>query len=386
MKRLFITMAGLALLTLPVTSHAVLSGSPHDMSQYTGGGVGGTLGVGQDQLCFGCHIPHGAQGDKLWTMDTTGSAAGMSTVQRLCYTCHDGTISVLYDAFDMSDGLVDHISPGGADCSGDNACHDVHDQPAADAKFLVEGVGTNGSLCENCHDGTPHPSWSGGDRTAAGNHLIGTAAGGLTCEDCHGAHTGVAQGDGNDSYILKVDNAPVGGQWGQACISCHNNQAPYAGFVTDIYNYSETVVDGTEAKHPTYGGTYTLTGCNECHTVHGTDDYGYLLNAPTAGAPTFIDFCTSCHTDVGISAPGVGTATHYTGDVSLWSGDPGALPWANTINDDGTAGNDWSTAPTNWMVCETCHSVHKNGNPGYFTRIAQTDQNELCTTSCHDQP
>lgn len=378
MRRLFITVAGLALLALPTVSFAGVAGSPHDITTSTPGG----LDARQDAVCFGCHIPHGALGDKLWVVDTTGAAAGMSNIQRLCYTCHDGTVATLYAAFDMADGYVDHIPPLGHDCSGGtSSCHDVHDQPAVGAKFLVEGVGPNGSLCENCHDG----SGTGPDKVGPGNHNIGTAANGLVCEDCHGAHTGVAQGDGTDSYILKVDNAPVGGQWGQACIQCHNNVVgPYAGLVTEVWDYSETVVDGTEAKHPTYGGAYSLTGCNECHEVHHDlgEDNGYLLIAPSHNASA--DFCVLCHTAGGSGAPGVGTGTHFVGDVSTWTGDPSPLPWADGINDDGNVGADWATADPTRMVCETCHSVHKNGEAGYFTRILNTDQSELCL-NCHDQ-
>jgi predicted CXXCH cytochrome family protein len=380
MRRFFFTVVGLAVLALPAASFAGVSNGPHNMSLYTGGGAP------TEELCFGCHIPHGAKGDNLWSMDmdTTGADAGMSAIQRLCFTCHDGSIATLYDVFDLADNLIDHVSPGGADCSGDNACHDVHNQPALDGKFLTEGVGPNLSLCENCHDDIPHPSWSGGDRTAAGNHLIGTAANGLVCEDCHGAHTGVAQGDGtNNSYILKVNNEPTGGQWGQACIACHNNQSPFVGIVTDVFNYSGTEYDGSLSdKHPTYGGGNSMSGCDECHTVHGATNNGYLLNAASHNAGA--DFCVSCHTASGLNAPGVGTGTHSTGDITSWGGNPGTLPWAATIDDNGTIDPDWPTATADRMVCETCHSVHKNGEAGYFTRIAQTEQNELCV-NCHDQ-
>lgn len=378
MKKLLIAAAGLFLLSLPMASFAGVSGTPHDMSAYAGGGTV------TEELCFGCHIPHGAQGDKLWAMDTTGHTTGMLPFEALCYTCHDGSIATLYDVFDKADGLVDHTMVG-SDCSGDGACHDVHNQPVADGKFLAEGFGAGGSGCENCHDATVFAGAPAADHTVAGNHVIGAGVGnaGLACEDCHGAHTGVTQGDGtNNSYILLANNHPTGGAYGAICVACHNNQAPFAGYVTDIFNYAQTTVDGTEASHPTYGGTFSMTGCNECHDVHSTTDNGYLLTVAHHDAAT--DMCTSCHTSAGNGAPGVGDGTHFTGDIASWTGAPGSLPWAATIDDDGVTGADWASATADLMVCETCHSVHKNGNAGYFLRIAQTNQNELCTTSCHD--
>jgi predicted CXXCH cytochrome family protein len=378
MKKLLIVLLGMAVLSVPASSLAGVSGSPHDMSAYGGSGSP------TEELCFGCHIPHGALGDKLWSMDTTGAVAGMLTFERLCYSCHDGTIATLYDVFDKADGLTDHTLVG-TDCSGTGACHDVHEQPVVDGNFLAEGIGANGSGCENCHDATLFAGAPAGDHTAAGNHPLGASANGLGCEDCHGAHTGVTQGDGtNDAYILRADNEPTGGAYGNACVLCHNNQAPFVGIVGEVFNYAELQTNGTEAKHPTYGGTFSLTGCNECHDVHSSTDNGYLLNVAHHDAAT--DMCITCHTSAGNGAPGVGDATHYTGDISSWPGSNDATenPWAEEIDDDGTVGPDWTSATTDLMACETCHSVHKNGNAGYFTRILQTDQNELCTTHCHD--
>lgn len=376
MKRLIIAAAGMFLLSLPMASFAAVTGTPHDMSGYSGGGAPTT------ELCFGCHVPHGAQGDKLWAMDTTGFSAGMLPFETLCYTCHDGTIATEYDIFDKADGLLDHTMVG-ADCSGAGACHDVHNQPAVDGNFLAEGIGAGGSGCENCHDATVFAGAPAGDHTSAGNHVIGAGAGGLACEDCHGAHSGTIQGDGtNNGNILLADNEPVGGAYGAICVACHNNQAPFVGVIGETFDYAGTVVDGTEDKHPTYGGTFSMTGCNECHDPHQATDNGYLLTVAHHDAAT--DMCTSCHTATGNGAPGVGNGTHFTGDISAWGGAAGALPWADAINDDGNAPVDWASASADLMVCETCHSTHKNGNAGYFLRITNTDQNELCTTSCHD--
>lgn len=376
MKKLLLAVVGIALLSIPMTSFAGVAGSPHDMSLYGGGGTP------TKELCFGCHVPHLALGEKLWAQDTTGAVAGMLPYERLCYTCHDGTIATLYDIFDKDDGLIDHKMVG-SDCSGTGACHDVHNQPAVGGDFLAEGIGPNGSRCENCHDESVFSGAPAEDHAITGlNHTMGAAAGGLGCENCHGAHSGAVQGvPANNTNILLVDNEPAGAAWGKICVDCHNNVSPFGGIVTEVFNYAELVVDGTEDKHPTFGGVFSLTGCNECHDPHQAVDNGYLLNTAHHDAAT--DMCITCHTADGDGAPGTGSGTHFTGDISAFGGTPGVLPWADGIDDDGNTGPDWSNAGSDQMVCESCHSVHKNGNAGYFLRIANTDQNELCT-QCHD--
>jgi hypothetical protein len=98
-------------------------------------------------------------------------------------------------------------------------------------------------------------------------------------------------------------------------------------------------------------------------------------------------YCVTCHD--GVSAPGVGANTHFTGvptDVNMNSGLTPPLPWADQIDEDGNPGADWPTATANNMVCETCHSVHRKGNTGveamYFLRHENGTMNQLCT-ACH---
>ena len=217
MRKLLFLAVGLVVLSVPAAVFAGVNGTPHDMV-----GFAGTYA--NEELCFACHIPHGAQGEKLWNADTTGAVAGMGNVERLCYTCHDATVATTYDVFDKADGLIDHTLVGG-ECSGDGACHDVHNQPAVGGDFLAEGIAASGSKCENCHDITMFGAASAlGDHTVAGNHLIGASAGGLVCEDCHGAHTGVPQPvSAESSNILKDTMFVSATNYGDMCIACHNN-------------------------------------------------------------------------------------------------------------------------------------------------------------------
>jgi hypothetical protein len=49
-------------------------------------------------------------------------------------------------------------------------------------------------------------------------------------------------------------------------------------------------------------------------------------------------------------------------------------------------GADWAGATANRMVCETCHSVHRQGNAGveaeFFLRHENGASNQICQ-ACH---
>jgi hypothetical protein len=381
-KQLKLGILGAALLTLPVTAFAAVQGSDHDM---TGGG---------DKLCFACHVPHNAQGATLWSRDLTGNP--FSGVQALCFTCHDGGVTNIGQTT-VFDAAKEQHATVGADCSGSGACHDVHDQnPNGTGKFTVAGVTlTNNSYCETCHDATPFTGAEAlGDHTAGLTHFTNGTT--FTCNQCHTIHGATAQTvnpAGLTNPILLDDNEPSG-YYGSFCISCHNGTAPAEAAqgtggvaASDVWDYSEGTNDGTETKHPTIttSGGFPVNGCDKCHDVHDPTGtvYGYLLTDDNTDS----GFCESCHD--GAQAPGVGANTHPTAipaDVGMNSGLSPALPWAHQIDEDGNVGADWSSATTNRMVCETCHSVHKQGNTGveaeYFLRWENGTTNQLCT-ACH---
>lgn len=382
MKRFVLTVVVFALVALPMSALAGVTGSDHDL---TGGG---------QKLCQACHTPHNALGEKLWATAPDGTFSGVAD---LCYTCHDGGVTSVgvTTVFDIA---KEQHATVGADCSGAGACHDVHNQnPNGTGKFTVAGVAlTNGSYCETCHDATPFTGAEGlGDHTAGLTHF--TNGGTFTCNQCHTVHGATAQTTnpaGLTNPILLADNQP-GAFYGAFCISCHNGTAPTAAIpgtggqaATDVWDYSMATNDGTETKHPTTSttGSFPVEGCNYCHDVHDptlTPAPKYLLMADNANSA----YCVSCHD--GASAPSVGANTHFTGiptSVTMNSGLTPALPWANQIDEDGTAGADWTSATANQMVCETCHSVHKQGNTGvdaqYFLRHENGLTNQLCR-ACH---
>ncbi len=85
------------------TIFANVAGSDHDLT-----------GSGQ-KLCMACHLPHNAQGDKLWVSTPVGTFSGVAD---LCFTCHDGSVTTVgtTTAFDQS--KEQHVAVG-SDCSGE---------------------------------------------------------------------------------------------------------------------------------------------------------------------------------------------------------------------------------------------------------------------------
>lgn len=380
MKRLLTILAIAGLVALPAAAWAGIDGSDHDR--------GG-------KICQNCHVPHNAMGTKLWFEAPSGTFTG---IQDLCYSCHDGSVTSagLTTAFNAS--LQQHIGVGvGADCDG---CHDVHNQnPNLTGRFLYADVvqSANGDYCSSCHDGSAPTAFAAAD--ALGNHVYGGT--GTTnhynrttfdCNQCHTVHGATAQTTnpaGLTNPILLADNQP-GAFYGAFCISCHNGTIPTGGVnaggvaAADVFNYAMAVSDATTVKHPTT--TATAGGCSLCHDVHNpstaTTNIPHLLRSDnTDGA-----YCTSCHTGGG--GPTIGTSHPYgqtPTSVTMNSGLTPALPWSDEINDDPTdavfTGLDYPSATADQIVCESCHSAHRQGT--YAPLLRETNAaNELCG-SCH---
>lgn len=378
MKQLTIIAILLACCLMPAAALAGVAGSDHDLTS-----------GGQD-LCFACHIPHNALGSVLWSSLPSGAFTGVAD---LCYTCHDGSVTTVGSGTAFNTSLEQHASVG-SDCSGDGACHDVHNQnPDGTGRFLVV-TETNGSYCESCHGPTPFTGAEGlGDHTTGITHWTNGTT--FTCNQCHTIHGATAQTNaigGLTNPILLEDNNTT--YYGAFCVSCHDGNAPPEAALgsggvaaTDVWNYAEATNDGSEQMHPSISttGTTPVGGCNKCHDVHdpGATAYGYLLMEDNANS----NYCISCHGAAG--APAVGANTHYMGiptDVNMNSGLSPAMPWANQIDEDGVSGADWVTATANHMACETCHSVHRQGNTGvdagYFLRHENGTLNQVCS-ACH---
>jgi predicted CXXCH cytochrome family protein len=381
---MLLILVGMAILSvLPATSQAGVSGSVHDVADST------------QTLCGACHIPHNALGDKLWAQTPSGTFTG---VQDLCYTCHDGSpTSVGKTSVFFTDATKEHHKMIGtaADCSGDGACHDVHNQNATSGDFLVVDK-TNGTFCETCHDDTPFNSNTLGDHTAGMNHYMGTTPA-MSCASCHTIHGAKKQTSaiGSLTHPALIDDNNTT-YYGDMCIDCHNGvtmPTPFTGYgggpnATDTLNYAEDLSGGAAWKHPTTttATTNPVGGCNKCHDPHDPDAGAtppkYLLKLDNKESA----FCADCHTKAG--APQIGANTHFTGapsSTSMNSGTSVTLPWANQLDDDGTTGADYATATANKMICETCHSVHRNGQQltGYGKNLRRINADSEICQECH---
>lgn len=387
------TLAAFAV-AIPVTALAVpgVQGTPHDITI-------ATEMAAETDLCFACHIPHNAGSEKLWARSTDGTFTG---VQNLCHSCHNGVVTAMGANTVMNTALEQHLTPGGdGNCSGEGACHDVHDY--TNAKFLAADTTGGNSTCEACHGGsTAAPGFETAplDHLGVGNHPVNGAT--FTCNSCHKVHGAAQQSatallpGGITNAILRADNTS-GGYYGAMCVSCHTGGQTDDFSVawddpTSPFDYAEATVDGTEQKHPTIDTTAGSTnwngdpvnGCDTCHDVHvpGSANEWLLLTDNTNSA-----YCVACHD--GSLAPGTasGGASHFVGDTAaggnsgINSGLSPALPWADQINDNG-GGLDYASANANEMVCQTCHSVHRQGQGTWFLRQDNEGANALCS-ACH---
>ena len=190
--------AGAALLLLPQTPKAGISGTPHDFS---------TRGWGSVEICKFCHTPH--ESDKtvpdapLWnhkvssasytvySSPTLNAVVGQPAASsKLCLSCHDGTVAI--DSFNGDEGMEFLSGPAllGADLSDDHPVSFTYDAALAAADG---GLAT--PVSANMVD-------------AAG--VIRLFNGKLECSSCHDAHK-------NDyPPFLRADNTGS-----QLCLKCH---------------------------------------------------------------------------------------------------------------------------------------------------------------------
>jgi predicted CXXCH cytochrome family protein len=150
----------------------------------------------------------------------------------------------------------------------------------------------------------------------------------------------------------------------------------------DQANYAQATGDLSETSHPTTTGL--VGGCDHCHDVHSTaasDIPHLLLEDNKDGA-----YCESCHTTGG--GPTIGGSHPYNALVAVPTMNGGLappLPWTDEIDDDPSdavfTGVDYPGATPDWITCESCHSVHRQGVYGPLLRETNAT-NELCG-SCH---
>lgn len=338
-------------------------GSSHDLSSSSS----------SNNTCSYCHVPHKAMGDKIWSSygnEAQLSNPNYSEIGRMCYTCHDGTVTNKGQNTVFNTSLQQHKVSSGKDC---DMCHTVHDN--TNGKFL--GVQKTGgaqteaaSYCETCHGTTPHS-----DAVSLGDHLAGTEhpykdSGSLLdkgCESCHAVHgaANYAPSSGTITHpILRKTNANSA-----YCAECHSTHV-------------QATSNGN--KHPanlSAGGAWGKVTCQDCHDVHQPDetDHPAILKSENSDS----SYCMTCHQAAGAAkGPDIGDHSHPNGAAfSLTPTDSSRTPAANAIDDDDQNGADYSNN-TNSVVCESCHSVHQKGVASPLLRMTD-DAGTLCI-NCHN--
>ena len=328
----------------PFPGLAAMVGSVHDFVDdgFTGGGV-----------CAECHVPHGAQDDRLYPRDTTSS--GYGAPKRLCMDCHDGTLPT--DA-------------GWSGVTGVTPPPYPHD---ASAKY---------DSCGDCHSHTR-------------SFMIPN-------DDCLVCHTTAANGglfDDATEANWQIDRFfnGIGAVNDPAILSQHQ-----------VLYTADGNLDTTEDAVVDAG-----TGVNECKKCHGNgpkhpSDAAFLVypdDLPSAGAvagdpvprsndfSTYQGFCLSCHDGVDEGAANA-AFQQFSGSVPAGQVGPSdrddpstrqtAAPWVVPAvpPKDVNAGSPYTNSPPFFDYYET------NGH-GLATSLEGNPMNVTCLAGgagqgCHN--
>jgi predicted CXXCH cytochrome family protein len=183
--------------------------------------------------CVYCHVPRDAAGQLLWPGGQPDKDGPLSGLKRLCFSCHDGTVTQ-ERSFVFNAERPEHVRTPGARGQDCDRCHDAHG--AGNKKFLRFPDEAN--FCRNCHfraGPTDHPI--GVDAAAAGiepadSHFApkegdyngtrlwdatGTGPGTrVMCMTCHNPHGGAP-----GTKMLTVQASEQEGYFQALCLSCH---------------------------------------------------------------------------------------------------------------------------------------------------------------------
>ncbi len=277
MKRLL----AIALVTASSTAAAgSVVGSKHDLSTK---GPGPYRATTESDACIFCHVSHNSGKMALsnrpdptvehrpYESTTLSSRPGAPTgSSRLCLSCHDGTIAVghtLRGDIAMENGNRP-IGPGRRANLGTDlrATHPisipsppagkVHAPPRGDAVRL-DAAGL--VQCTSCHD--PHDEWRD---SAVGKFLVKPSANSAICASCHTAGSGLTAATHLRPAIRTLGKKSL-------------------------------VLSKLSAPEIERGVEIAPTGCGACHTTHGADVRGRLLQDGVQED----DACLPCHADAG---------------------------------------------------------------------------------------
>ncbi len=365
----------LVLLCIPNFSFAGVANTEHDMF---------SEGKGTNtNICSYCHIPHNAAGNKIWSdwgNEAQLTSGPSSTIGNMCYTCHDGTASLVGQTTAFNSSLQQHKVTSGLDC---DMCHSVHDN--ANGMF-INIAKKEDSYCAACHDGLVDAGGLG-DMTGVGNHQsywtsAASHSTGASCSACHysgpynqagtcnlchvKAHGAANYSKGSiTNPILRYDNSDSA-----FCATCHpvNTQASIGG-----------------NKHPanlSSAGTWGKVDCEGCHDPHqpGVADHPFILNDTNTDS----QMCVNCHD--GAQGPDIGNshpAPFAFGSIIPLDGSAATgTPPGNVIDDDGRNGPDYPLNSGD-LICESCHGIHRKVDAAGTKLLRITNTNADLCSNCH---
>jgi hypothetical protein len=364
MRKVFLLTLAVCVLLGAGTAMAAIQDSNHDMT------VRYSALDARNGPCSFCHIPHGAQGDKLFpsTLTATGMPAGgwVDIISQICWDCHSsGT---------YNDALNVNPFQANAHLAVVNSLITWGDITAISASvYDVAGGNISCVSCHQIHDNTNRPFMRDngvGDALEEGN--LGTL-----CDDCHtsrfdNANTGTRRNhpvreDLTDSSLANI-YAFATSVW-----SGFRNSYP-ASLTSEISIAAANRWNLGGKTWSSTAGTATYFDCATCHAVHSneTDDFtagdGATAGISTPIAPNGSSLVVTATTAViSPTAPAaVCIGCHdITSDVAAG---PGALasfshPYATDVS--ATIGSLVPVIPadapglaSDIIVCQSCHDMH----------------------------
>jgi predicted CXXCH cytochrome family protein len=308
--------------------------------------------------------------------------------QRMCLSCHDGSVRDSRDRICNDPGHRVGVKPSAAIRIPENfpldeqggllcvTCHTPHALTKDDdrlVEFFLRAPNTNSSLCQQCH------ITRGGGKTQ-GNHPIGIAApsnpepiieaGGrmgterpyqIICETCHIPHGGV----NNKFLVLSAEDPRTRSVLCEVCHTAKPGLAADASLNRFSHPMDLTADSRVSIPKKWKGGGAVVLGsggelvCRTCHIPHGAADKDYLL----AERNQQDSLCVQCHA----AQRGIADASHYRKVISR-----------DERNIKGQAAS--ALGP-----CSSCHLVHQGTDELMWARRVpkpSAPPGESCK-SCH---
>jgi len=308
--------------------------------------------------------------------------------QRMCLSCHDGSVRDSRDRICNDPGHRVGVKPSAAIRIPENfpldeqggllcvTCHTPHALTKDDdrlVEFFLRAPNTNSSLCQQCH------ITRGGGKTQ-GNHPVDIAApsnpapiieaGGrmgtarpyqIICETCHIPHGGV----NNKFLVLSVEDPRTRSVLCEVCHTAKPGLAADASLNRFSHPMDLTADSRVSIPKKWKGGGAVVLGsggelvCRTCHIPHGAADKDYLL----AERNQQDSLCVQCHA----AQQGIADASHYR----------------KVIRQDER--NIKGQAASALGPCSPCHLVHQGTDELMWARRVpkpSAPPGEICK-SCH---